>query len=1428
VSRGRDDWLQEGIEHLLLGVDVGSVTVKVVLLDSHRRVVEHHYERIKGRPVQTVREIIADILTRHDPGRVRLVCATGAGGRLIAKLLDGIFVNEVIAHFLGGTYFDKGVRTIIDIGGEDSKLILVGWDDKAGQPIVKDFQMNTVCAAGTGSFLDQQATRLGLSIEGEFAELALQSKTPPRIAGRCSVFAKTDMIHLQQEGTPVRDIVAGLCYAMARNFKSNVVKGAKIVPLVSFQGGVASNQAMVKALQDILELSSDQMLVHELHSVAGAIGACLHYFTLKEAPQTYFTGLSKLDEFLARPPGEEKHLPQLSLEGVVLPDETKQVERPKRPKSQEPLRVFLGIDVGSISTNVVAIDEKDNVLAKEYLMTAGRPIEAVAEGLAKVGSSLPSDCVVAGVGTTGSGRYMTGELVGADIVRNEITAQATAAAAIDPQVDTIFEIGGQDSKFISLENGIVVDFEMNKVCAAGTGSFLEEQAEKLGVDIKEEFANMALESDRPVRLGERCTVFMESSVTHYQQMGSKTADLLGGLAYSIVYNYLNRVVGTKKIGKNIFFQGGVAFNRAVCAAFRAVTGKKITVPPNHEVTGAIGVAMLAKEAMRGKSKSKFKGFDLKNRAYKLETFECHDCPNVCEIRKVTVENEPPIFYGSRCEKYDVRKRARRRSAMPDLFAERERLLMRWHPKQSATEGGDGPVVGIPRALLFFELYPMWSAFFGSLGIRIVLSEKTNKRIIHEGVEAVKAETCFPVKVMHGHILDLLQKGVDRIFLPSIVNMPITDDGFSNYYNCPLVQSIPYTVRSAIDQLGSERLLSPVFWLQRGRKDTFERLVRFAREQLGASTSQAKVAARSAIMAQEEFEQLQNELRAKAMELVQQQEKSIVILGRPYNCNDSFVNLNLPKKLRDLNVLPVPMELVPEDMKSLLREHKNMYWRYGQRILGTAVTIAKNPRLYGLYISNFGCGPDSFISKFFAEIMGEKPFLLIEVDEHSADVGAITRCEAFLDSIAGKKHSSSVVPKFAEQRACERTRGIRGKIVYVPSMCDHAYPFVAAMHRYGFDAKVIPEADEETLEVGRRYTNGRECFPCIVTTGDMVKVCMSKDFDRKRAMFFMPTTCGPCRFGQYNHSQRMVLEEIGLPEVPIIAPDQDSTDDFHSTLKDVPYMFYVQAYRGMVAVDYIDKLARRIRPYEANPGQTDEVYDYCLNEIVKATRQGNVYEILPKLAVLFSKIERRDIPPKPKVGVVGEIYVRSHRFSNQWLIKRLEQLGVEVWFPPFNEWLYYITYIHRKEALVDRKWMRYAQLWALFKLQRRAERSIKRAITNSIPLYEDEPIWHTLNAAKPYIDPSFHGEAILSVGKMVEFIENGASGVINVMPFGCLPGTIVTAIMKKLHEDFDGIPTLSINYDGLEDPAEQTRLEAFVHQAAQRAAQMEARGRRPRY
>jgi predicted CoA-substrate-specific enzyme activase len=1379
-----------------IGIDVGSVSANTVILDEHRHVLEEHYTRIKGQPLQTVQKVLEKILQRIPLEQFHSISFTGTGGKLLSELLGGSFINEIIAQARAVQHFYPQVRTIIDMGGEDSKLILI--EEEEGRFKISDFSMNTLCAAGTGSFLDQQASRLGLTIE-EFGQLALKSTNPPRIAGRCSVFAKTDMIHLQQIATPDYDIVAGLCYALARNFKSNIGKGKNFVKPVSFQGGVAANVGMRKAFLDVLELSDGELIVPKYFASMGAIGA-IWVFQEEKDSKGGWIGLKHLDQYLREHREEQASLERLSLSSHHLIHRG-EINLPQS-LGEGKMEAYLGLDVGSISTNLVVIDREKRVLAKRYLMTAGRPIEAVRIGLQEIGEEIGDRVEIQGVGTTGSGRYLTADFVGADLVRNEITAQATAAIYIDPTVDTIFEIGGQDSKYISVDHGVVVDFEMNKVCAAGTGSFLEEQAEKLDISIKEEFGSLALSAGEPVRMGERCTVFIESDLVHHQQRGAQKDDLIAGLSYSIVQNYLNRVVGDRRIGNRIFFQGGTAFNKGVVAAFEKILNKEIIVPENHDVTGAIGVAMLALEEENW-DRSGFKGFDLSQRRYEQTSFECKGCPNLCLIRKVSVEGEKPLFYGSRCEKYDVIKRTKG-SAIPDLFDEREKLLFAPYEGEEKLPP-DAPEIGIPRILYFHEMFPYWKAFFTELGYRVVLSDATNKELIRKGVENVVAETCFPIKVSHGHVLNLLEKGVKQIFLPSIVNLKPSHPEIPNSAACPYAQSFPYAVPSSIDfKKDRVKILQPILHFGYERESLEKELVKFGKS-LHSGAERVRRAMRKAERFQALFYQSLLNRGKEVLDKVGAEDKIMVIVGRPYNSCDSGVNLEIPKKLRDLGVLPLPMDFLPLESIAPSKEIQEMYWRYGQRILAAGMIIKEDPRLYGVYITNFGCGPDSFINHFFRDLSKGKPYLQLEIDEHSADAGAITRCEAFLDSLKNVRAKETLPSKQ------ERVRTDRTKKIYIPYMCDHSFPVAAAFKACGVDAEVFPESDEETLYWGRKLTSGKECYPCILTTGDMVKLIKDPKFDHQRAAFFMPSGNGPCRFGQYHRFHRLVLDDLGFQHVPIYSPNQDET--LYSDLGIMGSRFTRLGWQGIVAVDLLMKKLLETRPYEREKGKTDQVYQESLRRVTDTILKGDdLEEALQKSIEDFNRIEVDGIGTKPLIGIVGEIFVRLNRFANEDVIRKIEQFGGEAWIAPLTEWILYVNTIAKKRSLKKKSFSNLLKVFLTDYYQKKDEHHLEKLFKSHLNKYGEPKTRSIFKRAKPYLDSSFEGEAILSVGKTIDFAQKGSSGIVNIMPFTCMPGTIVSTLLKRYQEEYNHIPILNMAYDGQEQTNTLTRLEAFMYQA----------------
>jgi len=1382
----------------ILGLDAGSVSVKAVILDPAGTILHTWYVRHRGNPL----EVCADTVRKAqaEAGPLDKVAITGSAGKIIASCLSIPSINEIVSQAVGTRRFLPEVRTIIEMGGEDSKLIIL--DEKG----IKDFSMNSVCAAGTGSFLDQQAERLRFGIE-EFGKTALISKNPPRIAGRCSVFAKSDMIHLQQIATSVEDIVAGLCFAVARNFKGSIAKGREIIAPVSFQGGVAANPGMRRAFSEVLEL--DNLIVPEHFAFMGAYGAALkalednilvpfdldafNSLTIKQGPdQSYLKPLiHDSAEF------EKRHLDRSG--DVIHAIDTTEGKVP----------AYMGIDIGSISTNLAVIDRDGNVLAKRYLMTAGRPIEAVLGGLKEIHEEVGDTIEIKGVGTTGSGRYMISDFVGADIVKNEITAQATAAAFIDPAVDTILEIGGQDSKYISLENGVIVDFEMNKACAAGTGSFLEEQAEKLNISVKEEFARSAFSSDSPCGLGERCTVFMENSLMANLKRGTEKNDLLAGLAYSIVENYTNRVVAGKKIGNNILFQGGVAFNKSVVAAFENFLDKKVTVPPHHDVTGAIGMALIARDHITSGNitESSFKGFDIYTRKYSTSSFECKGCPNVCEINRVKIEGEDTkLFYGGRCEKYDINRKKDR--SIPDLFAFREEILWEEHRRREQ-EAQDAPgtgkradtTIGIPYIFFFHEFLPFWSTMLWELGFNVVVSPGTNRQIVDLGVEVIQSESCFPVKVSHGHIKHLIDSGVKHIFIPSFVDLspPGKDDTGSP---CPYTQTIPYLAKAA---LSHEDLIRPVIDLTRGQKFMENELLRVLAP-FGVRRSEVRKALGIAQSVQDRFESRKKEKGREILETIDK--KTIVIVGRAYNAFEKGVNLQIPQKLATLDTLAIPMDFLPTEDIDITDRWDHMYWRNGYRILKAARYIKSHPWLYPIYIGNFSCGPDSFILSFFSEELGEKTFLHIEIDEHSADAGAITRCEAYLDSISNQELSEAINVKRVRLQD-----GVRDRKIYIPRMSDHAFALAAAFEACGVDAEVMPVTDSEAIKLGKKHVSGKECYPCAVTTGDMLKKALSPDFDPASSAFFMPSGTGPCRFGQYHIFQRILLDKTGFSHIPIYSPVQST--QFYSDLGIIGGDFTEKSWKGIIAIELLIKSLHETRPREQQQGMTDEVYASFIPRIFDAIKSDNgaMAKVLSEIKNEFSDIPTHD-DPMPLIGVVGEIFVRSNAFSNENVVRKVEELGGNVWLAPFEEWIYYVNHISMKRALRKRDYSAIINLFLKSFFQKRIEHKLTGQFNGSLRTLKEPETKVILKKSDPYIHESFEGEAVLTIGKTIDLIERGASGIINVMPFGCMPGTITTALLQNISRAYN-VPCISIAYDGTESTTTYLQLEAFMEQAKNR-------------
>lgn len=992
-----------------VGLDVGAISVKAAIA-TETDITPYTYKRTHGRPIERATDILEEIREKFGPDSVGNVVVTGSGGKALVSIMGADHINEFHAITLALRYLNPGIKTIFEIGGQTSKYILL---DKTG---IIDYGINGDCAAGTGSFLDQQAARLHYKIE-DVGEVTKEAEKSARIAGRCSVFAKSDMIHAQQMGYLPSEVLKGLCLAVARNFKATIVKGRKIKKPAAFIGGVAKNAGMVTAMNEVFGYN-DELHVPENAEYFGAMGCAL------EAKSQESTKTKSASEETFRTNDEFAPEALSTKEVIFLRDRVNRRELPEDVKTD----VYLGIDIGSVSTNFVILDTEGNLIYDIYTMTKARPIEVVGECLRDIEKNFGDKIEVKGVGTTGSGRELIGELIGADTVRDEITAHKTGAVHIartmtDGEVDTIFEIGGQDSKFISIENGVVVDFTMNEACAAGTGSFLEEQAEKLGIQIKGEFAELALSSDKPLKLGERCTVFMERDVNAFQLRGSKVADITSGLAYSVVLNYLNRVVRGRKIGEKIFFQGGTAYNDAVAAAFSKVLGKRIIVPPHNGVMGAIGAGLLAMQIQRAKkTKTTFRGFNIKKVDYSIREFTCKACTNECDVQEFTVDGSK-TYWGDKCSsKYRKKAKTEAKPLLSDLFAEREKLLL----ERPSTSSGRtlGKTIGIPRAMYFFDRFPFWQTYLNGIGFNVVVSDETNKKIVQAGISARVAEPCHPIGVAHGHVKDLLDKNVDYIWLPNILTAEPNGQTHVRPYLCPWGMTLPYVVTSSpLFEQHKSKFLAPTLHHMHGPDFLGRQLYNVAKE-LGIKKGAHKRAFYEAMEAQKRFNEKKVTLGEMALhKLNELGGEAVVLVGRPYNLFDLHVNLNVPTKMRKTyGVDVIPMDLLPVPATNIEDVADQMFWNYGNKIISTAKFIGKHKNLHMIYITNFKCGPDSFIKHFTKNACG-KPFLTLQFDEHSNDAGVMTRIEAYLDSKKLLKTSESPVaadPSSGPHNALERS------------------------------------------------------------------------------------------------------------------------------------------------------------------------------------------------------------------------------------------------------------------------------------------------------------------------------------------------------------------------------------------------------------------------
>lgn len=1428
---------------LRFGLDVGSDTVKAVIVRENNTVSTLGIFRVQGQPVRRVKEVLEQALALREGDQI--VCGvTGGGASTIAGLIgvDKIHEPNAIAAAIDKLYPE--VRTVIEMGREAQKYILFERDPATGKLLVEDSNLGNKCASGSGSFVDHMAKRLNYDGVEEFAQVALETQSPASLSGRCAVFTESDITHLYQKGTPRNRIAAGVHQAISRNYRSAIARGKEFRDRIAFIGGVSENPAVRKYLAEELGLDG-RLFVPEHNRTLGAIGAAMR----AQTPISLSEAIEKLEQHLSRPldyPGCE---PITLSESELLWDSEMALDAhgstlKSADCSLDIPRAALGVDIGSVSTKaalVTMVDGQTIVLASYYRRTDGDPLAAVRDTLSKIKDQIDEKGYRIGkiaAATTGSGRYLTGDYIGADLVRNEITAQASGALAYADDVDTIFEIGGQDSKYIRLDGDVIIDFEMNKACAAGTGAFLEKQAERLGIPL-EDFGDTAIKNTRPPDLDWTCTVFSESAMVYYQQNNVPVEDLAAGICLASVKNYLHKNVASREIGAKVAFQGAVAFNKGMVAAYETILGRKIVVPPYPHITGAVGAARLAYIA--DPEVSTFRGFDhVAETKYEMTSFECKGCSNRCDVNTFQMEDGPKYFYNDRCEKFSAVQKKNLGVGLPDLFAEREEMMMNAYKGARSTQNPTPrtPRVGVPRGLMFSEYYPLYAAFLGELGFEVVPSEPTNKRIVEMGLDTAIGEPCFPFKVAHGHYMDLIEKGVDIIFAPRIISGEQPNPNMRQAQTCPYLQGAPDVISAAVGVTERGiRHISPVLHFKRGVRH-LRKVFRRAGAELGCSPRESAAAFEVGLKTLQEFRRKVDARGAEVLANLSADQMAFIVVGRPYTLWDPAVNMDIGKKIQDLGILAIPQDFLPLDVVDISDVWPNAYSRQIQKKLMAARLIRQDPRLRAVVLTYFACGPDSFGNPFFKDEIGE-PCYVMQIDEHTADAGVITRIEAFADTAV-----KSVERQYETIRTTdsEITR-LDDRKLWIPYANESSRMLAAVMQAYGIRAEALPRSPDVGLGLARRAISEDVCLPALMTTEDMLYRVNQPDFDPNKEAFFQGNSEGPCRFGMYSMLQRRILDKLGLPEVDIVTLGSISE---HGGMG---RMFALCAWDAFVTHDLLFKMLLRTRPYETQKGRSEELFEEYLQRLIRLIPEhkrqvesnkigtlistkhlGDFEELLRRAQEDFSGIPRSH-GDRPLVGVVGEFYVRLHDGANQDILRKLEADGAETWLAPATEFFSYANFIGgvlSGDRLKDGGWSRQElSEWVAravnVRLAAKAEHVLYHASLPFLKDCEDIGPGEVISEGSKYVNYNFGGEAICSMGKSEDFAKRGLAGIVSVIPFNCMPGNTVTALSQSLRRRHNNIPFLNLDYDGFVDATRDSKITSFMWQVKERFAGQQVSG-----
>jgi predicted CoA-substrate-specific enzyme activase len=1401
------------------GICVGAANTKYVemVFDESgprlgRKVVVSH----DCDPFKAVRSLVREQTTSIPNGAIT--------GRITKQFSREVAITEAeaieYALRFSGASGSREKTAVVSLGAES--FIAYGLD---ADGTIGSVESGNKCASGTGEFLVQQVGRLDMRLEEAIASAG--EWQPHQVSGRCSVFCKSDCTHAVNRGIPAGRVVAGL-FAMTAARIMDLLDKMNCTRVIAV-GGVAQNRAVM----DILRAGVKQLVIPDHAEVFEALGAALYARETRSRWKTEYDGHTE-------PAGRSfSTLPRISTSESLVTFASSTAAQAGPGDT-----IVIGLDVGSTTTKAVAMRTGDAaVVGSVYLRTNGNPVRASRACYRELAGTLDRACRIKGIGTTGSGRQIAALHAGTDIIVNEIIAHAAAAAFYNKEVDTIFEIGGQDAKYTYLAGGVPSDYAMNEACSAGTGSFLEESArETLGISHRE-IQTFAMDSDSPADFSAQCAAFISSDIKTAIHESIPREDIVAGLVYSICMNYVERVKGQRPVGKVIFMQGGVCYNRAVPLAMANLIGKPIIVPPDPGLAGAFGAALEARaKTAAGEPPRAIDLQELAGRDIAVgKPFTCNGgnngCDRRCEIEMIIIEGKKYPFGGA-CNRYYNAVHSPKLDTEPcDFIQERNRLVFEnFAPLHQA----NGASIGLNRSFLVNSLYPLYATFFSELGMRVVVSDCPRG----DGRSLARTSLCYPAELAHRAFRDLIEKKTDYVFLPSVVELPaedLTHVHRENQCTCVLLQSEPYYLQSAFRETApASRIIAPTLDFSRGFAAQKEAFLHIGAV-VGRKRSESEAAFEKALERQQSCLSL---LQTKGREFLETLEQNpsnfaIVLLGRSYNAFAAEANLAIPAKFSSRGIPAVPWEYLPAGGEFC---GLNMCWSLGREIIKAARFVSRHPQLYAVYITNFGCGPDSFLVTHVREIMGPKPSLTLELDSHSADAGITTRVEAFIDIVRSRRndapaavsHSTFMPARLDYQRGRQIYTTSAGKklplasgkvqVVYPPMGRLMTELAAACCEGAGMPAQALPTSTSETLKLGRSVTSGKECLPLILSAGSLLRFVRDRK-DTAPIAFFMPTCRGNCRFTQYTGFFERLIEKQRIENVALLSLSNEKG------YGGLPLLLYLNLLKTVIIADGLDDVRNALRVLAQDPERSLEVFEAQWRRVLELFRSGkgrSVSKLLASVAGELRKIPLRSSLSSAKtVLLTGEIFIRRDDFSCRGVIDKLVSHGIIVRRAPIFEWLLYCDFCVQ-HGLYEARFDLFERLgfFAKIKAQQYHERRIKRILAASGLLrYEEVDIPSITEYGRHFFDLRFTGEAMLVVGSFFRDILHSVHGVINIGPFGCMHTRVADAVlsadatmeMKHSIEGHPGtedamsgkLPFLSVESDGSPlSPLLDARLEAF--------------------